>query len=187
MNLPLRHIFLSLKNILLSGFTYFVIFVIMLVISAKKFRNYKEEYLAKDTVEVMDLTMQEQLISYALTLKGINYQSGGIDQDGFDCSGFTFFVFKKFGYELPHSSYWQFEAGKEIDTQKIEKADLVFFKGRDITSERIGHVGIAISASKNDNFAFIHASSSNGIIIDSLNDFYYQTRFIGAKRMFSGR
>ena len=174
-------IFYYLKKILLSGFTYFMVGMIMVLILAK---NFRQEHIA-DTLKDTEPTMQEKIVNYALSLKGIDYRSGGISTEGFDCSGFTYFVFKEFGYQLPRSSRAQFTAGAAIGTDDLGRADLVFFKGRNINSKSIGHVGIVINQVVNGNVAFVHASSSRGVRIDSLSSPYYSTRYLGSRRVFS--
>lgn len=176
----LHVLFYYLKKILLSGFTYFMIGTVFLLIIAKNFRREQLHVLEKD----QGPTMQEQIVDYALSLKGIDYRSGGVNTEGFDCSGFTYFVFKEYGYQLPRSSGAQFSAGSAVAKEELIKADLVFFKGRNPNNSTIGHVGIVISESENGNAAFVHASS-RGVMIDSLNSNYYGRRFLGSRRIFS--
>jgi len=177
----LHVLFYYLKKIVMSGYTYFMIGTIFLLIVAKNFRQEQMAPLEKED----EPTTQEQIVNYALSLKGIDYRSGGINTEGFDCSGFTYFVFKEFGYQLPRSSRAQFTAGAAINLEELDKADLVFFKGRNLKSQAIGHVGIIINQSGNGEVAFIHASSSKGISIDSLSSPYYSLRYMGSRRVFS--
>ena len=168
------------KSIMTSGFTYFVLFVLFLVISAKKF---KENKFPNDLSE--NPGIKQEIIDFAYSLRGVDYKSGGINQEGFDCSGFTRYVYDHFGYQIPRSSRSQYEIGKAIANDSISIADLVFFKGRNINSTRVGHVGLVVSRSKNNNFAFIHASINFGIKVDSLSNEYYNQRYLGAKRYIS--
>ncbi len=167
-----------LKRILFSGYTYFFIGMIFLLVFANDFRKQHE-------TPIKEISSREKIVNYALSLKGIDYRSGGINTAGFDCSGFTYFVYKKFGYTLPRSSQGQFEAGKSIAVENLALADLIFFKGSNKHSDQIGHVGIVISESQQGNLAFVHASSSKGVRIDSLNTNYYQERFLGTRRIFN--
>lgn len=116
--------------------------------------------------------------------RGTRYSYGGTSpRSGFDCSGFTRWVFSEHGAKLPHSSMDQFNmAGRSgykrvWKIRKLEVGDLVFFK---TTSARVGHAGIYIG-----NGRFIHSSSSGGgVRIDSVRDpYYYRERFVGATRV----
>ncbi|MCX7904789.1 MAG: C40 family peptidase [Caloramator sp.] len=117
-----------------------------------------------------------QLVSYAKRFLGVRYKWSGQSPSGFDCSGFTSYIYKLFGIELPHSSYGQFISGQKISKSQLLPGDLVFFQ----TSKRgISHVGIYIGNGK-----FIHASSGAGYVtITSLNEPYYSKRYRGAVRV----
>jgi cell wall-associated NlpC family hydrolase len=112
---------------------------------------------------------------------GTPYVYGGSSPSGFDCSGFTRWVFLRMT-SLPHNSGAQFalpaqERYKRLwKKEKLEKGDLVFF---DTTSARVGHVGIYLVKGR-----FIHSSSSRGVRIDSVYDpYYYAQRFVGGVRV----
>ncbi len=107
---------------------------------------------------------------------------GGSPRSGFDCSGFTRWVFADHGAELPHSSIDQFYLGRRNGYKRIwkrtnlEVGDLVFFK---TTSARVGHAGIYIGSGR-----FIHSSSAAGeVVIHTLMEGYYRERFVGATRV----
>ncbi|MEK5450695.1 C40 family peptidase [Paenibacillus sp. FSL R7-0331] len=108
---------------------------------------------------------------------GTKYVSGGVSTNGFDCSGFTMYVFDKIGINLPHQSGSQYQMGTAISRDNLREGDLVFFN----TSGRgVSHVGIYVGDGK-----FAHASSSKGVTISSLSDNYYVNRYVGAKRIMS--
>lgn len=108
---------------------------------------------------------------------GTKYVSGGVSTNGFDCSGFTMYVFDKIGINLPHQSGSQYQMGTAISRDDIREGDLVFFN---TSGKGVSHVGIYVGDGK-----FAHASSSRGVIISSLSDSYYVKRYIGAKRILS--
>lgn len=123
------------------------------------------------------------LLSEANSHLGKRYRSGAKGPKAFDCSGFSSYVFRQFGYSLGASSRDQYTQGESIEKENLRKGDLVFFTGRNSKSSRVGHVGIVISVDKEKGtFKFIHASTSQGIKIDS-NDGYYSRRYIGARRV----
>ncbi|MDK9706746.1 MAG: C40 family peptidase [Desulforhopalus sp.] len=113
---------------------------------------------------------------------GAPYRKGGTSKKGFDCSGFARTVYDRLlGIELPHSSGDQFQSPElqKIDTRELQTGDLVFFGSttKKKKTKRINHVGVYLSDGQ-----FIHASSSEGIIVSSLADKYWKKRFVGSKR-----
>lgn len=120
----------------------------------------------------------EELLSYAYTLLNCKYRRGGTTPSGFDCSGFTMYVFSKIGLTLPHKALSQSNLGAYISKAELIKGDLVFFKT--LNSPVINHVGIYIGDGN-----FIHASSGSGRVrINSLNTGYYLRCYQTARRLF---
>lgn len=158
-----------------------VIVVFIFILSAAG--SFKTIAPLDPPADSLELMLPDSIIIKASELKGIKYRYGGMDLSGFDCSGFTSFVYKMFDIILPHSSREQYKLGAQINPEEIRKADLLFFKGRSLQSKHVGHVGIAVSDWENGNVYFIHASSLKGIKIDSLRSSYYKPRFIGASRI----
>lgn len=107
-------------------------------------------------------------------LIGIDYDYGGTTTDGFDCSGFTAYVFKKLGVKLPHSSQAQSEMGDKVAKKDLRPGDLVFFN---TSGSGVSHVGIYVGDNK-----FAH-SASKGVTISDLDEKYYATRYLGARRV----
>jgi cell wall-associated NlpC family hydrolase len=115
---------------------------------------------------------QARLVSYARHLLGIRYSYGGSSpRSGFDCSGFTRFVFAHFGVTLPHYSVAQFGLGHRVSRKSLRPGDLVFFDG-------LGHVGIYVGRGR-----FIHAPhSGTSVSVDPMSG-WYSARFVGARRV----
>jgi len=120
----------------------------------------------------------DALTDYAKSFIGTPYQYGGINRSGMDCSGFVIRVYGDvFGRRLPHNSKALFKLGKSISPAHLQTGDLVFFRGRQ--NLQISHVGIFLYGK-----TFIHASSSNGVILSKLGEKYYIKRYAGARRLF---
>lgn len=124
----------------------------------------------------------DSLINFAYSFLGDRYRRGGTSSRGFDCSGYTMTVYKKFGVKLPHTSAGQGLVGYEVNKNNIRRGDLILFRGRNRRSRRIGHVGIVISE-KGTPVRFIHSSTSEGVRIDRLDFEYYKKRFVKAVRI----
>lgn len=122
------------------------------------------------------------LLSEARSHLGKRYSRGSKGPKAFDCSGFSSYVYRQFGYSLSPSSRDQYNQGETVSRSDLRKGDLVFFKGRS-TKGGVGHVGIVVNADEDGNFTFIHAATSSGIVISSCNEPYYAKRYIGSKRI----
>lgn len=106
---------------------------------------------------------RNQLISVAKTYIGTPYVYAGTDENGFDCSGYTCYVMKTKGINLPRTAAEQFEAARKIKEAEVQKGDLIFFD----SGNGISHVGIIVSE-KNEPLTMIHASTSKGIVITEI-------------------
>ena len=126
------------------------------------------------------------IVKVAMKYIGVPYRSGRMNPKvGFDCSGFTTYVFKKENIQLTRSSRSQFTEGVEVSScTDLQKGDLVFFGGSRSSSSSIGHVGIVTDVNPSTGtFSFIHASRT-GIRISSSAEPYYAKRYVGARRLF---
>ena len=140
--------------------------------------------LLEDVDNSVDAAMLSDMIAYAKKFIGTRYVRGGKSPKGFDCSGFTSYVFRQFGYDLNSSSSSQYGQGKKISRDEVSAGDLLFFTGRNSRSGRVGHVAIAIDNNpETGEITFIHAAISGGIRIDRISAPYYAARFIGARRV----
>ena len=125
----------------------------------------------------------DSLVSFARQYIGCQYQSGACGPNVFDCSGFTKYVFSQFGYTLNRTSSDQLYNGLPVKEKNARKGDLIFFKGSDVNSISIGHVGIIISEPEETPIQFIHVSISSGVRVDKLDDDYFSQRFISISRV----
>ena len=115
--------------------------------------------------------LRDNIISYAEGFIGTPYLYGGNSKKGFDCSGFTQYIMKQHGYNLPRTAKSQGESYSKLKLREVKKGDLVFFGS---SKNNISHVGI-ISSEKGGPIAMIHASSSKGIIISNIENNSYWT------------
>jgi cell wall-associated NlpC family hydrolase len=115
---------------------------------------------------------EAKVVGYARQLLGVRYSYGGSSPgSGFDCSGFTRFVYAHFGVSLPHYSVAQFGLGRNVGRGGLQPGDLVFFDG-------LGHVGLYIGHDQ-----FIHAPhSGTSVSVDSMSG-WYASRYDGARRV----
>ena len=121
-------------------------------------------------------SVQKDVIQAALSLLGTPYRFGGTTPEGFDCTGFVNYVYRKSaGMTLPRESHDLVRAGKQIPAAKLLPADIVYFM---IEYQKPLHVGIYLGDGK-----FIHAPSRRGRVnIQSLNQDYWKSRYLGARR-----
>ena len=119
----------------------------------------------------------EQIVQMAMQYMGVRYRSGGSSPNGFDCSGFTLYLYGQLGYSLPHTATGQYKnCGTYVAKSDLQPGDLVFFSD---SSHAIGHVGIYIGGGQ-----IIHARYSVGrVTTNYLSESYYTTRYVGAKRI----
>lgn len=116
------------------------------------------------------------ILSTAKSLLRVPYQWGGSTTSGFDCSGYTQYVFAAHGISLPRVSRDQYKIGTSVEFSQLQAGDLVFFTFT--ASREISHVGIYLG-----NNQFISATTSKGVTIYSFNP-YWTNAYIGAKRMY---
>ncbi len=116
-------------------------------------------------------TIAATAVRDAMHLRGVPYVWSGSTPAGFDCSGFTSYVYGKLGIKLAHSSYAQWTSGRRIARADLRPGDLVFFAG-------LGHVGIYIGGGR-----FIHAPHTGTVVsVDRLSGSWYGADYDGAVR-----
>ncbi len=131
-------------------------------------KNYRSEAPAPQA--------STDIVRSAYSYRGTPYRWGGSAKGGFDCSGFTSYLYRQKGVNLPHSARAQAGMGQKVDKANLKAGDLVFFH---TVTPGISHVGMYVGDGK-----FVHASSrrSGGVRVDSLNSGYYSQRLRGARR-----
>ena len=120
----------------------------------------------------------ERIARVARKYKGAPYVAGGSSPDGFDCSGFTWYVVEKaVGIDIGRSVPAQWRVGDRVAKGKWRPGDLVFFEN---TFERgLSHVGIYLGDGK-----FIHAENERtGVVVSRLDSGYYAKHYRGARRL----
>ena len=124
----------------------------------------------------------DQVINYAYRFRGTPYRYGAMSPRGFDCSGFTSYVFKRFGINLDRSSRGQIFDGVRVKKTELQPGDLVFFQGRSGRGG-VGHVGIVTKVNEDNTFHFIHSACSSGVTESKNTESYYSRRYVGACRV----
>ena len=141
---------------------------------------------AEDTGSEDELeAIKDELVSFAKNFIGTRYRRGAKGPKAVDCSGFTSYVFRKFGYSLGPASHLQGTQGNSVgEFLDAQPGDLIFFSGSRV-SRRVGHVGMVVDVDREKGTVrFIHASISKGVVIDRYPDGgYYSRRFIGVRRV----
>ncbi len=126
---------------------------------------------------VQNVDIKSRLMEQYSDWKGVRYRMGGTSKRGIDCSAFVQTTFRQqFGLDLPRSTYEQEDSGKSIQRGKLRPGDLVLFH----SGSTGRHVGIYLG-----NDSFVHASTSNGVMISNLNEAYWKNRYRDARRVLS--
>ena len=120
-------------------------------------------------------SIREEIVLSAIRYKGTNYRSGGKSPaTGFDCSGFTGYIFTQHGIPISGPSDKLAKLGKQKDKESLLPGDLAFFGNKD----RISHVAI-VASNTSDEMEVVHSTTSAGVKIDNItNSEYWQSRFL---------
>lgn len=123
----------------------------------------------------------DNILSEAESYLGTPYRYGGTSRSGIDCSAFVLSVFgAAAGMSLPRVAAQQSQEGDSVEKTELQKGDLVFFSHR---GSRISHVGIVEEVTPEGEVKFIHAATSKGVMVSSLEDNYWGPKFKFAKRI----
>lgn len=162
------------KKILL----FFIIFVIILLYS---FINGKDDLSSSKKGNEKQNPLSTKVVLTAISYNNVPYKYGGTTRLGMDCSGLVYTSFKEINKKLPRSSKLMYKEGIAVPLSEIEIGDLLFF---DIDKFKgfVNHVGLVTSVDKDD-ILFIHATTSRGVIITSINEPYWEKAFVKAKRV----
>lgn len=164
----------------------FFLLTIALLFSTNSFAGVSYEIdLAvsyEDSIPKKSNPKVDAIISYAKTFLGVPYRYGGSTPSGFDCSGFINYIFGNFGFSLVRSSYGLAELGETIALSEIQPGDLMFFKGSNVNSTSVGHVGMVIDVTTEE-IKFIHSANGGVQITNFKTSKYYIQRYVKTKRL----
>lgn len=146
----------------------------------------KEGWIPKNTICLEETqfipyskVLGEEIVEYGKLFIGTPYVWGGNDlKNGVDCSGLTKQIFEGFDINISRLSYTQVYDGIEIDKSELRPGDLVFFDTNGINTGRISHVGIYAG-----NNLFLHADCTNGVMLSSLSNSYYERNYVTSSRI----
>ena len=156
---------------------------------AKKAHTEEVKIVKEDNTKILASIEKElkksntidQILNEASTYIGTPYRFGGMTRSGIDCSAFVLSVYGSVtGINLPRISSAQAQEGERVEREELKKGDLLFFQTR---GRRISHVGIVQDITPEGEIKFIHASTSKGVTISSLNEKYWGARYRFAKRI----
>lgn len=176
------------KKLLKYGKLTFIALVVLFVavVSYNKLTvNPKNKLLARETAMntvPVNNSLNDSIVDFGMEFLGTPYVAAGCSKDGFDCSGFVYFVYQHFDITVPRSSADFEHFGKEIPIDEVQKGDLLLFLSP--TRNVIGHIGI-VSTPNGMKSDFIHASSGRqmSVILTSLTNEGYTRRFVKAIRV----
>lgn len=137
-------------------------------------KEKEKENAVDETPVSTSSTKGEEVLAYAMKYIGSKYVYGGSSPRGFDCSGFTSYVYKNFGVTLSRTAAGQYSNGRSVSKSELQAGDLVMF------CSPINHVGIYVGEGK-----IVHAANTaRGVTTDTINSGYYATNYYGARRIF---
>jgi cell wall-associated NlpC family hydrolase/LysM repeat protein len=140
-------------------------------------RHSSGHYSHRIRPEAESPSASNDVVRSAFAYRGTPYRWGESRPGGFDCSGFTKYVYGRKGVALPRTAAEQYHAGRAVGHRSMKPGDLVFFH---TTRSGISHVGMYVGNGK-----FVHSSSkkNGGVRVDNLDSGYYSKAFRGARRV----
>lgn len=147
--------------------------------STTQVEEKKQEETKTETTTKETSSKGSEVVAMAKKYLGSRYVYGGSSPSGFDCSGFTMYIYKQFGVSLPHSATAQSSKGTKVEKKDLQPGDIVFFTDYK-TGKGIGHCGIYVGGG-----SFIHASTEKtGVITSSIYSGSHAKRYVKAVRIF---
>lgn len=143
--------------------------------STENLRNLTSKFEGQNSYQV------KKILNDAEDFLGAPYKLGGTSKSGLDCSGLVINVYNENKVKMPRRSADQAQQGKKIEIWEAKPGDLLFFatNGNGVVT----HVGIVKEIKNRGEITFIHASTSKGVIVSSLNEKYWNKAFLFAKRV----
>ncbi|MDG4951525.1 C40 family peptidase [Weeksellaceae bacterium KMM 9724] len=152
-------------------FTSYLVFVLIFLASCG---TVGKKSKVDNSVTGRAKTVLQEAHSYM----GTPYKYGGVTKRGMDCSGLVLQSYKKVNIDLPRITRDQAKHGMKVKLRNVQPGDLLFFN---TSGSKISHVGI-VDHIKNGEIFFIHASTSKGVMVSSLENTYWKPRFVKAIR-----
>lgn len=145
------------------------------------------DWITEEELEALKAAAEEeaassqaaQLVEYALNFVGCSYVFGATGPTSFDCSGFTQYVYRHFGYSINRVANDQVNNGTAVSFDQLQPGDLICFSNTYSSGDWITHVGIYIGDGK-----MVHAANSTrGVTVDSITSGYYYSHYAAARRI----